>query len=449
MNKTKNFLNDIENLFQHEIPEHVIEKATLALLDYIAVTLAGTTGIKTKLDRFLELEKPEPGNTTTIGLKRKLNLKDTVFLNGLNSHALDFDDGTNTGIIHLGSPIFSVLLPLAEKYEIDVNKFLKAVIIGYETSFTVAVSIQPKHKELGYHATGTCGVLGIALAAAYMLDLTREEMEDAFAIACVSATGMLKVLDDGSELKPYNVAKTALLGLTSIQMARAGFKGHNDPFGGSRGFLKMMAGDENIELKKPFLNGSYAIEKTYTKPYAACRYCHPAIEAAIKIRQKYKLDECAIRTIQVRTYYWAVYKHDHTEIPSSASAKMSIPYGIAVGLICGKAGLKEYEEDCVQNSQILSLTKKVSVVSDEHITKMFPKVTTAIVKVITQSGEEYIEQVDFPKGEPENPLTKDEFAERFTELVMYGGKSKEEADNIREYIVHMDGKMKKLFQYLK
>ena len=64
-------MNDIENLFQHEIPEHVIEKAKLALLDYIAVTLAGTTGIKTKLDRFLELEKPEPGNTTTIGLKRK------------------------------------------------------------------------------------------------------------------------------------------------------------------------------------------------------------------------------------------------------------------------------------------------------------------------------------------------------------------------------------------
>ena len=53
---------------------------------------------------------------------------------------------------------------------------------------------------------------------------------------------MLKVLDDGSELKPYNVAKTALLALSAIRLAKAGFKGHPDPLGG-RGFLKMMTGN--------------------------------------------------------------------------------------------------------------------------------------------------------------------------------------------------------------
>ena len=53
-----------------------------------------------------------------------------------------------------------------------------------------------------------------------MLGFTEEERFQAFAAACVSASGMLKVLDDGSELKPYNVAKTALLALTSLQMAK-------------------------------------------------------------------------------------------------------------------------------------------------------------------------------------------------------------------------------------
>ena len=90
---------------------------------------------------------------------------------------------------------------------------MKAAVIGYETSFTMAVSIQPGHKEMGYHATGTCGVLGIALAVAHMLDFTEEQTRNAFSAACVSASGMLKVLDDGAELKPYNVAKSALLGL--------------------------------------------------------------------------------------------------------------------------------------------------------------------------------------------------------------------------------------------
>lgn len=49
---------------------------------------------------------PETGEFNTIGTGKRLSLKEAVFLNGLNAHALDFDDGTNSGIIHLGSPIF-------------------------------------------------------------------------------------------------------------------------------------------------------------------------------------------------------------------------------------------------------------------------------------------------------------------------------------------------------
>lgn len=448
MNKTEQFLNKINELFQKEIPGHVIERARLSLLDYIGVTLAGVTGLKDKLETYLCNENLESGDISAIGLGCKLSMKDAVFLNGLNGHALDFDDGTNTGIIHLGSPVFSVLLPLAQRYDISAGKFLKAVVIGYETSFTIAVSIQPKHKEMGYHATGTCGVLGIALAVSYMLDYTSEQTKNAFAAACVSATGMLQVLDDGSELKPYNVAKSALLGLISTQIARAGFVGNPDPLGSFRGYLKMMAGDNNLELKEPLMNGTYAIEKSYTKPYAACRYCHPAIEAAIRMKERYGILKEDVLSVQVSTYYWAVSKHDHTEIPSSASGKMSIPYSVAVGLIYGKAGLLEYDSCHVTDEEILKLTRKVCVHADDELTRLFPGVTTAIVVLETISGECYTERVDHPKGEPENPLTEEEFDARFIELAVFGGKTQEDAAAIIRSVKTMDGSMKRLFDYL-
>lgn len=448
MNKTEQFLNKINELFQKEIPGHVIERARLSLLDYIGVTLAGVTGLKDKLETYLCNENLESGDISAIGLGCKLSMKDAVFLNGLNGHALDFDDGTNTGIIHLGSPVFSVLLPLAQRYDISTDKFLKAVVIGYETSFTIAVSIQPKHKEMGYHATGTCGVLGIALAVSYMLDYTSEQTKNAFAVACVSATGMLQVLDDGSELKPYNVAKSALLGLISTQIARAGFVGNPDPLGSFRGYLKMMAGDNNLELKEPLMNGTYAIEKSYTKPYAACRYCHPAIEAAIRMKERYGILKEDVLSVQVSTYYWAVSKHDHTEIPSSASGKMSIPYSVAVGLIYGKAGLLEYDSCHVTDEEILKLTRKVCVHADDELTRLFPEVTTAIVILETISGECYTERVDHPKGEPENPLTEEEFDARFIELAVFGGKTQEDAAAIIRSVKTMDGSMKRLFDYL-
>ena len=254
MNVSERFFRAIDDVAKKEIPEFVLSRAKRSLLDYLAVTCAGVAFQKAKLDKYIAFAQPEEGAFRAIGMGRSVALKESVFLNGLNAHALDFDDGTNSGIIHLGSPVFSLLLPLAQRYGKSVDEVLRAAVIGYEASYTLAVSIQPKHKALGYHATGTCGAVGATLAVAYMLGLSEDDRFQSFATACVSASGMLKVLDGDSELKPYNVAKTALLSLTSLQLAMAGFKGHADPLGGYRGFLKMMAGDENTEIKPCLLN---------------------------------------------------------------------------------------------------------------------------------------------------------------------------------------------------
>ena len=419
MNISKEFFQAIDQVAKKEIPAPVMARAQRSLLDYLAVTCAGSAFQKGKLKSYYAFAEPEKGEFKAIGTGKNLALKEAVFLNGLNAHALDFDDGTNSGIIHLGSPIFSLLLPLSQRYCITIENILKAAIVGYEASYTLAVSIQPKHKALGYHATGTCGTIGATLAATYMLGFSEEERYQAFATACVSASGMLKVLDDGSELKPYNVAKTALLSLTSLQLAKSGFKGHADPLGGYRGFLKMMSGDENTEIKPTLLNGTYAIMKSYTKPYASCRYTHPPVEAAIHLRNQYGIKPEDVQNIRVETYDLAVSGHDHTDIKGAYSAKMSTPYSVAVALAYGKAGLQEFGEEVLENDTIKALTQKVHVVADKALSEIFPDKQSAVLTIKTANGT-YFERVDFPKGEPENPMTETEFRERYEALMSFG-----------------------------
>ena len=445
MNQSERFLSDIDRVWQMQVPETVMTKAQRSLLDYLAVTCAGAAFQQDKLKRYFEFVRPEAGTFRAIGTGKDLALKETVFLNGLNGHALDFDDGTNSGIIHLGSPVFSLLLPLAQRFETNISDLLKAAVIGYETSYTIAVSIQPEHKARGWHATGTCGTLGAALAAAYMLDFSEEERFQAFAAACVAASGMLKVLDDGSELKPYNVAKTALLSLTALQMAKAGFRGHPDPLGG-RGFLKMMTGRENLVLKPVLLNGSLAIMKSYTKPYASCRYTHPSVEAAIRLREKIAPEE--IDRIDIRTYALAVSGHAHTEIPGSYSAKMSIPYAAAVGFLFGKAGLQEFSENMVHNPEVISLTRRIHVQPDEKWSAGFPERQTAEMIIRTRDGQIYTEQVDYPKGEPENPLTEKEFRCRYDDLMAYAETNAAISENIYRQVQMMDTAAGSLIQGL-
>lgn len=433
MNTSQEFFWAIDKVAKQPIPNEVKARARRSLLDYLAVTCAGTRFQDAKLKGYYEFAAPEAGEYKAIGTGKNLAMKEAVFLNGLNAHALDYDDGTNSGIIHLGSPVFSLLIPLAQRHHKSVEEMLKAAIIGYEASYTMAVSIQPKHKALGFHATGTCGMLGATLSAAYMLGFSDEERYQAFATACVATSGMLKVLDDGSELKPYNVAKTALLSLTSLQLAKSGFKGHEDPLGGYRGFLKMMSGDENTPISPTLLNGTYAIMKSYTKPYASCRYTHPPVEAVIHLRNLYGIKPEDVIEIDIATYNLAVSGHDHTDIRGSYSAKMSTPYSTAVALTYGKAGLQEFEKEVLDCAEIQELTHKVHVVADDELSRIFPDKQSAIVKIVTNGGV-YSERVDFPKGEPENPLTDEEFHDRYMALMTYGGINEEICHAVYEMV---------------
>lgn len=447
MNISQTYFATIDNVAKQTIPEEVMARAKRSLLDYLAVTCAGVAFQKQKLEQYFAFAEPEEGKYKAIGTDKNLVLKEAVFMNGLNAHALDFDDGTNSGIIHLGSPIFSLLIPLAQRYDKTIDEVLHAAVIGYEASYTMAVSIQPRHKALGYHATGTCGMLGATLAAAYMLGFSDEERYQAFATACVAASGMLKVLDDGSELKPYNVAKTALLSLTSLQLAKSGFKGHADPLGGYRGFLKIMSGDEHTEIKPCLLNGTYAIMKSYTKPYASCRYTHPPVEAAIHLRNQYGITPEQVEHIKVETYDLAVSGHNHTDIKGAYSAKMSTPYSTAVALAFGKAGLQEFEDGVLKDKSIQELTRKVEVVADKALSEIFPDKQSAIVTITTSNGE-YSERVDFPKGEPENPLTDQEFYDRYAALMSYGNVDKQVLDSVCEMVGKPNVKVSELISKL-
>jgi 2-methylcitrate dehydratase PrpD len=211
----------------------------------------------------------------------------------------------------------------------------------------------------------------------------------------------------------------------------------------------MMAGDRDLPLLPPLSDGLYAVEKTYTKPYAACRYCHPAIDAALRIRGDYQFDPEDILSVQVFTYRLAVYQHDHTDIPGPASAKMSIPYSVAAALCHGRAGMESYSERAVGDPRVLALTRKVQVKDDQAMTDAFPKETRARVKLTLLDGQSLEREVKEPKGEPSTPLTKEEFLARFLDLMAFGGRDESQARTLYRSVQEGEGSMEDFFSLLK
>ena len=70
---------------------------------------------------------------------------------------------------------------------------------------------------------------------------------------------------------------------------------------------------------------------------------------------------------------------------------------------------------------------------DEQLSREFPDIQAAIETITAKSGT-FTERVDFPKGEPENPLTESEFKCRYDMLMMYSGISSNIADSVYEMI---------------
>ena len=223
MNMTDAFLGslpDFKNLILTKVLTH---QAKRCLMDYFGVALAGSKMLSDKPGVIRDFLGDPSGVSNIIGMNQKSDMTTAAFLNGLASHVAELDDGVNTGIVHPGAPVISALLAVAQKEKVSADAFIRGIIAGYEASVRMADSIQPAHKKEGYHATGTCGSVGVAIGISTMLGFTREQTKRAFSAVAISAGGTLKALEDASQLKPYNVARAAVAGIQASSMAKAGF----------------------------------------------------------------------------------------------------------------------------------------------------------------------------------------------------------------------------------
>jgi 2-methylcitrate dehydratase PrpD len=215
-------------------------------------------------------------------------------------------------------------------------------------------------------------------------------------------------------------------------MAQANFEGPEDVLSGNTGFLKMMSAGYNINTLLRNKTNPYCIEQVYFKPYASCRHTHPAIEAVLKLRIMNEISPGEIKEIRVITYKGVIGKHDGKQIYSEASAKMSIPYSVAVSLVTGCAGIHEFILPYIHNETVLELAKKVNVYSYDEFSDLVPHKRVAHVEIETYKGSVLCERVDYPKGEPENPFLHHELIDKFFTLWSFAGRKKESGEKIIE-----------------
>jgi 2-methylcitrate dehydratase PrpD len=419
MDNMTDALVEMLRLFQiSDIPDRVTEKAKLCALDFLGCAYAGSSMMSRQTTLLIE-GISSFGTCKILGEDHSVDAMTGALINGMNAHKTELDDGHRFAMLHPGAVIFPALLATEpRKFEGGVS-FLRGVIAGYEAMILLGQSLQPALKSRGWHATGVCGAIGATAAIAVSQGFNPEQMKNSIAAATTCASGLLAMIDGSSQLKPYNAGQAALNGFVSAFMGRSGFLGPDDPLGGERGFVKTLTHNRISALACNEDDSIYEIERVYTKPYAACRHAHAAIEAALCATSENSIVAENISHIEILTYESAIFGHDETVPNTAESAKMSTPFSVATAIVNRNAGLNAFNEECIRNGRILDLAKKVKLAKSDELTAIAPAVRAADVSVVMSDGRNYSRRIDYPLGEPENPMTPEMITEKFTRLAEY------------------------------
>lgn len=445
---TNKLIDDLMEIAGQPLPPSAIAHAKRRLLDYIGVTVAGVKILGEQGDLLANELAADTGSATMISYGKRTTMYNAAFMNAFSAHVAELDDGERFSMMHPGAPIISAVLAAAENHQLNGEDLLKGMIMGFEAAIRIGRAIQPSIKERGFHSTGICGTIGAAVAVAFTRSYDYEELRSTISAAASAAAGLLEVIDDGSQLKPFNPAHAAMGGLIAATTGKAKFKGPIDALGGNRGLIKSHA-DTYDTAKIMRSSGDYLrVENAYVKPYAACRHCHPAIECAQKIMEIHGVSPSEIRDVTVKTYKWAVGGHDHDEVPNPSSAKMSTPYSVAVMLLTGKAGLLEYMPEMLERKDVLEMAKKVRVMEDDSFSIHFPGKRGAEVALQLNNGKDLRYKVDLPKGEPENPLSDAELDAKYSELAEYAGWDHDRINMVRNAVSSIETSLALLIDLL-
>jgi 2-methylcitrate dehydratase PrpD len=155
-----------------DLPTEAIHWAKVAILDTVGVTVAGSAEPLSKIVKEVLNEEGGRPECTVLGLSTKTSALNAAWANGVLSHALDYDDMSNTLGGHPSVPVLPPLFALAERQSFSGKAFLLAYAVGFETECKIGRAVNFVHYDRGWHPTSTLGIFGAVAAAAKLLGLT-------------------------------------------------------------------------------------------------------------------------------------------------------------------------------------------------------------------------------------------------------------------------------------
>lgn len=403
-------------LCANPIGEAARNAAATVLMDWLGVAAAGaasTTGLA--LRKMMSDQDPQ-GPCTILGMGRS-GPDQAAYLNGSYGSLLEMDDLHRASILHAGDVVIPAALAAGQAADCSGTELLDAIVQGYE----VALRIGTAAAQGGYSAwynSGTCGVFGAAMAAARAQGLDADQKCDALGHAGMQAAGLWQCRLEPTDSKCLATAHAARAGVTAARAAAHGLRGARHILEGELGFFATLYPDAGTDSICAPHHG-WMLEEVSLKPWPACRHVHPAVGAALHLRES--LAPASIADVKVQTYAAGVDFCDQPGPQTPHEARFSFQHAVAVALLRGAPGLQDFTPGAIAASDISLLRNKITVSEDPALTQAFPAQLGAGLEITLTDGTRHIHKAAHAPGDPEMPMTGKEIRQKCQDNLFAAG----------------------------
>ena len=198
-------------------------------------------------------------------------------------------------------------------------------------------------------------------------------------------------------------------------MARHDYLGSSSPLEGSQGYFELYAnGSNEADRSLDNLGTDFEVMNTAVKPYPCCRYSHATIDAVTDMVVAENLATTDIKSIGITmgsTGYGLVgspaeMKRKPTNV---VEGQFSVYFAAAASARSAAYSWSDYEK--MHDSEIQRLMEETTV----NLEESWGAGMESDVEILLTDGRKLQRRVEYPKGEPENPMSWKEMTGKFSE----------------------------------
>ena len=417
---------NIINTKYDELPLQAIDITKKDILDIIGTIIAGSTAQGVEEIGGLIKEWGGKEESTVIAFDWKVPSPNAAFVNAIMGHALDYDDGHDSAILHAATTVVPASFAISERSgNVNGKEFITAVALGVDMLCRMGLATGITLKESGWVYTSIYGYFGATASAGRLLGLNKEEMINAFGIAYSQTAGNYQAIADAVLTKRMQPGFAAKAGVLSALLAKRGITGAQNSIEGQFGLYNVfLRGIYNAHALTEELGKSFEIANIGFKPYPSCGYTHAPIYATLSLVNENDIEPGNIEEINISVGENAAElctplerKRKPGSIPD---AQFSIPYTVATAAAKRKVEINDFTIESIKDPVVLEIAQKI-------VPRITPELTSrgvepAIVEIKTKDGNRYTRREDYRKGSPQNPMTTEDIVNKFRDCARYGKK---------------------------